>query len=141
MIGYVERWMNKADIDTSSNIIHDVCNKDFTLNAKAYSPAAGVVTSLFGSDDRSIKTILKADDIVSFNPFIILRAIYLSVRHGLPIDSSLEEAIEKYAPVLVEKYPVEMLQFAKVKIENLGEEEAKAIFKKYELDTILNFGE
>jgi len=140
-IGSVERWMNKADIDTSSNIIHDVCNKDFTLNAKAYSPAAGVVTSLFGSDDRSIKTILKADDIVSFNPFIILRAIYLSVRHGLPIDSSLEEAIEKYAPVLVEKYPVEMLQFAKVKIENLGEEEAKAIFKKYELDTILNFGE
>jgi hypothetical protein len=121
--------------------MHDVCNKDFTLNAKAYSPLSGVVTSLFSDDDDSVKTVLTADDIVSFNPFIILRAIYLSVRHEMPIDKKLESAMRKYAPLLVEKYPVEMLQFAKVRIEELGKEEAQELFKKYELDTILDFGE
>jgi hypothetical protein len=140
-IASVEKWMHKADIDSSSNIMHDVCNKDFTLNAKAYNPLSGVVTSLFSEDDDSIKTVLKADDIVSFNPFIILRAIYLAVRHHLPIDPKLEAAMDKYAPLLVEKYPVEMLQFAKVRIEELGKEEAQELFKKYELDTILDFGE
>jgi hypothetical protein len=140
-IGSVERWMSKANIDSSSNIMHDVCNKDFTLNAKAYSPLSGVVTSLFSDDDDSVKTVLTADDIVSFNPFIILRAIYLSVRHEMPIDKKLESAMRKYAPLLVEKYPVEMLQFAKVRIEELGKEEAQELFKKYELDTILDFGE
>jgi hypothetical protein len=140
-IGSVEKWMSKADIDSSSNIMHDVCNKDFTLNAKAYNPASGVVTSLFSDDDDCVKTVLKADDIVSFNPFIILRAIYLSARHNLPIDDKLEGAIKKYAPLLVEKYPVEMLQFAKVRIEELGKEEAQELFKKYELDTIVDFGE
>ena len=34
-----------------------------------------------------------------------------------------------------------MLQFAKSRIEDCGREEAQKIFEKYELNTILDFGE
>ena len=137
----VARWMDKAGIDTVSNIMHDICNKDFTINAKAYNPYSDVVTSLFGKDEDEIKTILKADDIVSFNPFIILRALYLVARHGLKIDSDLEEAIDKYSPLLREKYPYEMLHWAKHRIEDFGKQEAEELFEKYGLNEILDVGE
>lgn len=137
---FIEENMSNSGIETHSNIMHDICNKDFTINMQAYSPASGVVTSVFGNE-KVIKTLFDADTIVSLNPFIILRAIYLSVRYHLPIDQELDKAIFKYTETLSEKYPIEMLQFAKNKIESLGKEEAQSIFKKYELDNILDFGE
>ena len=133
-IGSVERWMNKADIDTSSNIMHDICNKDFTINCKAYSPYSGVVTSIFSNDENCIKTLMNPDDILSFNPFIIIRAIYLSLKHNLPIDGELEESMKNFSPLLKERYPCEMLEFAKARIESLGKEEAKELFEKYDIN-------
>ena len=140
-INSVEKWMTKADIDTTSNIMHDICNKDFTVNAKAYSPFSEVVTSLFSDDDDCIKTVIEADIVVSFNPFIIFRAIYLSLKHKLEIDDKLKKAIRKYSPLLEEKYPSDMIQFAKIKIEEFGEKEAQEIFEKYDLTIVKNFGE
>jgi len=136
----IERWMKKQDLDSSSHVLHDICNKDFTINARGYNPYTGSFITPFNGDNY-IETVMDADDVLSFNPFIILRALYLSIKLGLDIDSELEEAIGKYAPVLLEKYSVDFLQFAKAKIESLNEEEAQELFKKYELDKILDFGE
>jgi len=133
-INSVERWMNKSNIDTSCNILHDICNKDFTINAKAYSPYSGIVTSIFSDDDDCIKTVMNPDDILTFNPFIIMRAIYLSLRCGMPIDKDLERSMIKHAPLLSSKYPSEMLNFAKIKTEPFGEKEAHELFKKYDLN-------
>jgi hypothetical protein len=138
-ISSVEKWMKKADIDTSSNIVHDICNKDFTVNCKAYNPYNGVVTSIFSDDDNCVKTLMDPNDILSFNPFIIMRAIYLSLKHNLPIDKDLEESMKKYSGLLVDKYPSGMLEFARVKIESFGKEEAQELFKKYDIN--LDFGE
>ena len=107
---------------------------------RAYNPASGTVTSVFG-DENVIKTLFDADDIVSHNPFIILRAIYLAARYRIPIHEDLRDAIEKYASRLLEEYPVEQLQFAKQKIESVDKEVAQTLFQNYQLDTILDFGE
>jgi hypothetical protein len=139
-IEVIDRLMDKVPLPESGYLIHDVCNKDFTINMRTYSPYTGGVTSWFG-EEMVVKTLFDADHLVSINPFIILRALYLSVRHNLPIDEELEKAIKKYSPVLVKKYPVERLRFAKAKIESMGKEEAQELFQKYELDCILELGD
>ena len=132
--------LKKQDIDLSSNYMHDLCNKDFTINAKAYNPVTGSLLSPFGDADK-IKTVMDADDVISFNPYIIMRAIYLSLKHNLNIDEELDNAINKYSPLLFKKYPNSMLQFAKKKIEDLGKEEANELFEKYELNDLFDFGD
>lgn len=139
-INSIDKWMKNSKLDDNSNVMHDLYNKDFTINAQSYNPSSGMITSPFGRN-RIIKTVIDADDVISMNPFIILRALYLSVRHNIDIDEDLEKAIDKYSPLLIKKYKKEKLQFAKAKIEEFGKEEAQKIFEKYGLSEILDFGE
>jgi hypothetical protein len=134
-IDKVEQMMAKGGIGMSSCIMHDICNKDFTINMKAYSPSSNKVTSLFGND-KVIKTIFNAEDVITLNPILILRALYLSLRYDLKIDSELGTAMEKCALLLPSKCKDDVLEFAFSKIESLDKEEAQVLFQKYGLDKI-----
>ena len=125
------RVMEKEGVGSSSYLMHDLYNKDFTINMVSYDPISKRVTKLF--DDKEIRSVFDADDLISFNPFIALRAIYLSVRYGMPISEDVESAIMKYAPLINHNSSDEKYQFAFRKILSENKEEAIECFKKYEI--------
>jgi hypothetical protein len=132
----IDNFMSENDIDQSSNLLHDLCNKDFTINARSYNPATETVTSIFKRHDESIKTVMEPNDAVSSNPMIILRAILLSLKHDLPIDKKLGEAMVTFSDLLLEKLDYDVINFAKKKIEMVDKKGSEKLFKKYKLEKI-----
>lgn len=129
----IDNFMKKNDIDQSSNLIHDLCNKDFTINARSYDINNNIVTTIFNNDVDSIKTIINPNEVIPINPMIILRALYLSLLYNMNIDEELEDAIDTYKDLLNEKFDKDILNFAKDKIESINKKESLSLFKKYDL--------
>ena len=134
----IDEFMQKNDIDQSSSLVHDLCNKDFTINARSYDLINNIVTTIFNNDVDSIKTIIDPNDAVSTNPMIILRAIYLSLLYNMKIDEKLEDSIDTYKDLLNEKFDDDILNFVKSKIESVNKKESLSLFKKYDLLKIFN---
>lgn len=95
-------------------IEEDLINRDFTINAIAYSPSTGIIDPLDGIKDLENKIIkTPKDPIVSIcsSPLRILKAIELSIKKGFKIDSELNEVILSRASLLENEKPTRFKKF------------------------------
>jgi len=124
--------MHEKRFDVSSCLLSDICNKDFTVNMKAYDFLSNEVHSVINDQEDSIKTLFDPDILLKLNPFIILRAIYLAVKHNLVIDEDLSRVMAKSAFLLFDgRYSDEKLSFAKNKILSEDAKEGARLLAKY----------
>jgi hypothetical protein len=138
----IVQLMMDRGLDSSSCILADACNKDFTINMKAYNPLDGFVYPLMGDDSQVLRTVFDADDVIGMNPFIILRAIHLMLSHGCHMDNDLERSVKKNGFLLFDgRLPDEKLSFAKKQIMDADPQRAKKVLKQYGLGKILEIGE
>ncbi len=97
-----------------STLEDDLLNRDFTINAIAYSPSKGIIDPLDGIKDlenKIIKTPKAPIVSICSSPIRILRAIYLSVKKGFKIDSELNEVINTRAGLLNNENPTRFKKF------------------------------
>ena len=138
----IVRLMNSKGIDSSSAILADACNKDFTINMKAYNPVDGFVYPLLGDDNQILRTLFDADDVIAMNPFIMLRAMHLILSHGCQADPDLESSIRKNGILLFDgSVPDDQLSFAKKQILDIDPEKAKEVLNQFGLGKFLEIGD
>ena len=81
----------------------DLCRRDFTINAMAYSERTGLVDLFGGVDDLKsgiIRAVGDARQRFSEDALRILRALRFSARFGYDIDEDTVKAIKELAPNL-----------------------------------------
>ena len=139
----ITQLMMGKGMDSGSTILSDACNKDFTVNMKAYNPLDGFVYPLIdGEEGNVVKTFFDADEITTLNPFTILRALNLMMNNGSVIDSDLEKAMIKNAMLLFDgRFSDDQLTFAKNKIMSGDPDGATEAFNQFGLSKILEIGE
>ena len=96
------------------NIDEDLLNKDFTINAIAYSPSKGIYDPLNGIKDLENKIIRTTKDAIvsiSVNPFRIIKAISLSFNKKFTIDKELHDVLKSRADLLKSVNPTRFKKF------------------------------
>jgi len=85
------------------NIYEDLMNRDFTINAIAYSLDNGFVDPFNGIEaieDKILKSPKAFDEMIAHDPLRILRAIRFSISLDMKISEELKEALNKNAYLL-----------------------------------------
>lgn len=90
-------------VEFVSDVREDLSRRDFTVNAMAYSPKAGLIDPFDGREDLK-KQILRAVGIpekrFSEDALRILRGVRFASRYQLTPDAATEEAMLKLAPTM-----------------------------------------
>lgn len=85
-------------VSFTSSIEEDLSRRDFTINAIAYSPSAGIIDPFYGISDimaRSIRTVGNPDKRFSEDALRMLRAVRFSAQLGFSITGNTLESIGK----------------------------------------------
>ncbi len=96
------------------NLKEDLLNRDFTVNAIAYSPSKGIIDPLNGVkdlEDKIIRTPKPAIVSLCSSPIRIIRAISLSLNKGFKIDNELNEVLLTRADLLQSENPSRFKKF------------------------------
>lgn len=111
----------------------DLRRRDFTINAMAYNPRAGLVDLYEGQEDikrKVIRCVGNAEERFGEDALRILRAIRFGAQLGYEIDSDTSKAIKELAPTLL-NISAERIQVELVKM--LTSDHPEYIRKAYEL--------
>ena len=91
-------WVRFVD-----DITEDLARRDFTVNAMAYSPTRGLADPFGGANDLKTKTLRAVGDPQTRfreDSLRILRGVRFSVRYGLCVEESTEQAMAQLAPLM-----------------------------------------
>lgn len=92
-----------ADVTFTDRLSDDLCRRDFTVNAMAYSPSRGLVDLYGGQADLRagiIRCVGRAEDRFSEDGLRILRALRFSSVLGFTPDDCCADAVRKLTPLL-----------------------------------------
>ncbi len=92
-----------ADVTFTDRLSDDLCRRDFTVNAMAYSPSRGLVDLYGGQADLRagiIRCVGRAEDRFSEDGLRILRALRFSSVLGFTPDGECANAVLKLTPLL-----------------------------------------
>ena len=81
----------------------DLSNRDFTINSMAYHPSLGLIDPYHGLSDlvsKKLKTVKPIEEVFTYDPVRILRAIRFHATRGLVPNKELKEGIIKYSYLL-----------------------------------------
>lgn len=87
----------------TSSLREDLARRDFTVNAMAYSPAAGIVDLFGGQDDlkdRVIRAVGDPEQRFGEDALRILRALRFAAQLSFDVDKDTEEAVRKLCGTL-----------------------------------------
>lgn len=90
-------------VEFTSELKEDLCRRDFTINAMAYSHETGIVDIFGGAEDLRagvIRCVGKPEDRFREDALRILRAIRFSAQLGFSIEEQTKAAIRSIAPNL-----------------------------------------
>ena len=91
-------------VSFSKNLSEDLCRRDFTVNAMAYSPQKGIVDLYKGREDLQkgiIRAVGDAGKRFDEDALRMLRAIRFASQLGFEIEDNTFEAIKQKAKLLV----------------------------------------
>ena len=91
-------------VSFSKNLSEDLCRRDFTVNAMAYSPQKGIVDLYNGREDLQkgiIRAVGDAGKRFDEDALRMLRAIRFASQLGFEIEDDTFEAIKQKAKLLV----------------------------------------
>lgn len=92
-----------ADVTFTDRLSDDLCRRDFTVNAMAYSPSRGLVDLYGGQADLCagiIRCVGRAEDRFSEDGLRILRALRFSSVLDFTPDKECADAVRKLTPLL-----------------------------------------
>ena len=101
--GEYEDSRHPKEVTFTDKLREDLCRRDFTINAMAYSKSTGLVDLFGGVDDLKsgiIRAVGDARQRFSEDALRILRALRFSARFGYDIDEDTVKAIKELAPNL-----------------------------------------
>ncbi len=113
------------------NLREDLARRDFTVNALAYHPQAGIVDHFSGLadlDNRQIVCVGDPEKRFTEDALRILRALRFSAQFGFPIEKMTAKAIHRLAPLL-----------RRIAAERVQSELVKLLCGKYVRDVMLAF--
>ncbi|MCH1978236.1 CCA tRNA nucleotidyltransferase [Lawsonibacter sp. OA9] len=116
--GKYEDGRHPKDVTFTPNLSEDLKRRDFTINAMAYSPAAGLIDIFGGMQDlqrHRIRCVGEPAQRFSEDALRILRAVRFSAQLGFTIEENTRKAIRKLAPTL-SKISAERIQTELVKL-------------------------
>lgn len=90
-------------VEFVTDVTADLARRDFTVNAMAYSPAAGIVDPFGGQTDLQNQVLRAVGDPrqrFSEDALRILRGVRFSVKYGLTPEASTAAAMEELAPLM-----------------------------------------
>jgi len=93
------------------NILLDLSNRDFTINAIAYNKKEGFIDPYNGINDiknKIIKSVNSNLECFKYDPNRILRAIRFEIIYDLKMDESLYKDIIKYSYMVNEIHPMKI---------------------------------
>lgn len=99
--GEYEDGRHPKDVQFTASLREDLCRRDFTINAMAYSHERGIVDEFGGMDDLQagrIRCVGKPLDRFTEDALRILRAIRFSAQLGFEIEPETKAAIKMIAP-------------------------------------------
>ena len=102
--GEYEDGRHPKSVAFTSDLKEDLCRRDFTVNAMAYSHETGIVDIFGGMEDLHrgvIRCVGNPVDRFTEDALRILRAIRFSAQLGFVIEEKTRAAIEKIAPNLM----------------------------------------
>ncbi len=110
------RYLEISTFD-GKNLEEDLANRDFTINAIAYSKTDGIIDPYGGINDINDKIIKTINDpIISLckSPIRIIRAIYFSIIKEFKIDKELKDVILTRTDLLSNINPARYKKFLDV---------------------------
>lgn len=116
--GEYQDGRHPKEVVFTSNLREDLCRRDFTINAMAYSDEAGIVDEFGGMEDlknRIVRCVGNPMDRFREDALRILRAVRFSAQLGFSIESDTMSAIVKSAPNLT-KISKERIQMELTKL-------------------------
>ena len=116
--GAYEDNRHPKDVVFTSSLLEDLKRRDFTINAMAYSPAAGLVDEFGGIDDLRNKTIRCVGDPrerFGEDALRMMRAVRFAAQLGFTLEDSVRDAIREMADAL-DNISAERIQVELVKI-------------------------
>lgn len=116
--GAYEDNRHPKDVVFTSSLLEDLKRRDFTINAMAYSPVAGLVDEFGGIDDLRNKTIRCVGDPrerFGEDALRMMRAVRFAAQLGFTLEDSVRDAIREMADAL-DNISAERIQVELVKI-------------------------
>lgn len=99
--GVYEDGRHPKEVSFTSDLIEDLCRRDFTINAMAYSPQTGIVDAFEGKADLEqglIRCVGVPIERFNEDALRILRAIRFSAQLGFAVDPETWAAVKAVAP-------------------------------------------
>ena len=90
-------------VDFADTVQQDVCRRDFTINAMAYSPRRGLVDCFGGAEDLQkgiIRCVGQPERRFAEDALRILRGLRFAAGLGFAVEEDTARAMERYAPAL-----------------------------------------
>lgn len=116
--GKYEDSRHPKEVTFTSSLEEDLKRRDFTINAMAFSPSAGLV-DLFGGtkdlEDKVVRCVGEAHERFQEDALRILRAVRFSAQLGFSVEEKTAEAIRERARTL-ERISAERIQTELLKI-------------------------
>lgn len=101
--GIYENHRSPESVTFTEDITQDLSRRDFTMNAMAYHPEAGLVDPFGGRADISRRLIrCVGDPLIRFDEDALrmLRAVRFAAQTGFAIDSAIPKAMQKLSPLI-----------------------------------------
>ena len=102
--GEYEDARHPKEVTFTRSLKEDLCRRDFTINAMAYSERSGVVDLFCGCEDlenKVIRCVGKPSERFSEDALRMMRAVRFSAALGFEIEEKTAESIKELAPTLV----------------------------------------
>ncbi|MDE7299619.1 MAG: CCA tRNA nucleotidyltransferase [Lachnospiraceae bacterium] len=98
--GEYEDARHPKQVEFTQNLTEDLCRRDFTINAMAYSDETGLIDVFGGMRDleqRVIRCVGRADDRFDEDALRIMRAVRFSAQLGFSIEQDTLRSIASHA--------------------------------------------
>ena len=102
--GEYEDARHPKEVTFTRSLKEDLCRRDFTINAMAYSERSGVVDLFGGCEDlenKVIRCVGEPSERFSEDALRMMRAVRFSAALGFEIEEKTAESIKELAPTLV----------------------------------------
>lgn len=120
-------------VEFTTDIVEDLSRRDFTINAMAYNPTAGLVDPFGGLNDiqnKLIRCVGNANDRFNEDALRIMRALRFASTHGFVITKDTSDAVHCNAPLL-----------NNIAKERINTELCKLLHGKGVLEILLNYND
>ncbi len=130
---FIRKLIEREGMFAVNSLNGAICNRDFTLNMAIYNVVEDTVEYFPGCSDQEITTYFPSEEIIKNNPLIILRALYMNIKYGLPINKKVEMNMISYGKCLTDVSDREKDYLIGKIVEECGEERANKLFNQYKL--------